>query len=340
MWPFPARVIDDETVAWQLGVFEWFIRTLCDGHTMGDTALVVPGRGHFLADDERGHALAERIFDQVRCYAGVGRGCRIDLVQQPPRRGSIVNERVALVHDKPEPLGTCRALGPGWFEISYDADLIKDRESLISTFAHELAHVLVPPGTELPVEEDEYEFLIDLCTAFLGFGVFLSNTSPERMTDGAWIWWRGGGYLPVNDRIMATALFVVLKDGLGDRAMALAHLRPELRGTFKEALRQLGRFKGEIARLRRLDHECADAYENGEQQERAEAAAPEQIVAPPPPMSLSTVVNIEMSAQPPRLILEFERPRLILSLSGAARATANPAELQPPAASIVLRQNG
>lgn len=325
MWPFPARVIDDETVAWQLRVFEWFIHALCDGQTMGDRTLVVPGRGHFLADEERGHALAERIFDQVRYYAGVGGDYRIDLVQQPPRRGAIVNERIALVHHKPEPLGTCRVLAPGRFEVSYDADLLKDRESLISTFAHELAHVLVPPGAELPVEQDEYEFLIDLCTAFLGFGVFLSNTSPERMTDGAWSWWRGGGYLPVNDRIMATALFVVLKDGLDDRATALAYLRPELRGTFKKALRQLGRFKGEITRLRRLDRDCADAYEN---RERAGAAA---MAAPVPvPISIGTAISIQMQPAPPRPSLEIQIARPVLSLSSATTIPADGAESDAP----------
>ncbi|RDJ23199.1 hypothetical protein DWF00_21385 [Bosea caraganae] len=315
MWPFPTRIIDDETVAWQLGVFEWFIRNLADGYSMGDSTLVVAGRGHFIADDERGHALAERIFDQIRRYIRVGPECRIDLVQQPPRRGSIVNERVALVHDKPEPLGTCRMLAPGAFEISYDADLLKDQENLVSTFVHELAHVLVPPGTELPVEAEEYEFVIDLCTAFLGFGVFLSNTSPERVTSGDWSWWRGGGYLPVNDRVMATALFVVLKDGIGDRATALTYLRPELRGTFKKALRQLGRFKGEIARLRQLDRESADAYEaevsrtgQGKAEEREPAAAFS-------PISTSTAISIQMPPVGPRVTFETGAPRRQRSVS-------------------------
>lgn len=318
MWPFLARIIDDETVAWQLGVFEWFIRTLCDGHTMGDTTLVVPGQGHFIADDECGHALAERILGQVRYYTRMDPACRIDLVQPPPRRRSIIGESTVLVHDKPEPPGTCRELAPGWFEISYDADLIKDRENLISTLVHELAHVLVPSGDELPVEADEYEFVIDLCTAFRGFGVFLSNTSPERMTDSGWSWWRGGGYLPVNDRVMATALFVVLKDGIGDRSTALAYLLPELRGTFKMALRQFSRFKGEIARLRQLDRERADAYEN-EEREKGVAAEP---ATPAPPLSLSTTISIQMPPAPPRVSLEIGKVQPVLSVSAATTMPA------------------
>lgn len=328
MWPFLTRVIDDETVAWQLGVFEWFIRNLGDSYSMGDTTLVVAGRGHFIADDERGHALAERIFDQVRRYVRVGRECRIDLVQQPSRRGSIVNERVALVHDKPEPLGTCRMLAPGAFEISYDADLLKDQESLISTFAHELAHVLIPPGTDLPVAADEYEFVIDLCTAFLGFGIFLSNTSPERITNGDWSWWRGGGYLPVNDRVMATALFIMLKDGVDDRSTALAYLRPELRGTFKKALRQLGRFKGEIARLRALDRECADACEAGLSRKEQEKPTERELAAAFSPISTSTVISIQLPPAAPRVTLEAGTPLRQPSVSEAVEMDAGQVSAQ------------
>lgn len=259
MWPFATRIVDDDTVRWQLDAFEWFIRHLSGDVLLADVPSLVPGKGHFVADRERGHALGLRIFEQVRQYVRLGDDVTVALVVQPPRRGSIVNERVALHHEKPEPLGTCRALGPGQYEVSYDPELLKDHENLISTFAHELAHVLVPPGSELPVAEDEYEFLIDLCVAFLGFGVFLSNTCAQRQTDGAWSWWRGGGYLPINDRIMATALFVALKESEADRALVLEFLRSELRGTFKKALRQLRRFETELSRLRALAQEVAEA---------------------------------------------------------------------------------
>jgi hypothetical protein len=258
MWPFPTRIVDDDTVRWQLGVFEWFIRNLSGDVPLSDVPSLVPGKGHFVANQERGHKLALRIFEQTRNYVRLGDELTVTLVAQPPRRASIVSERIALQHEKPEPLGTCRALGPGRFEISYDPELIKDSENLISTFAHELSHVLVPPGSNLPVAEDEYEFLIDLCVAFLGFGVFLSNTCVERLTDGAWTWWRGGGYLPVNDRIMATALFVALKENDADRSLVLEFLRPELRSTFKKGLRQLRRFETELERLRTLASEVVE----------------------------------------------------------------------------------
>ncbi|QCK86835.1 hypothetical protein E8L99_14265 [Phreatobacter aquaticus] len=253
MWPFPVRIIDDTTVEWQLQAFEWLINRLCDGAGIAGTSLVVPGRSHFIADGEQGHALALRLFEQVKAYVRVDDTTVIHLLQQPERRGSIVNERTALVHQAAEPLGTCLANDEGDWEISYDPALLSDREGLIATLAHEVAHVLVPMSDDLPVEPEEYEFLTDLCVAFLGFGVFLSNGRSERITDGEWSWWRGGGYLPINDCLMATALFIDIKGSPADRDTANSFLQPAWRPAFGKAFKQLRRFDGEIARLRALD---------------------------------------------------------------------------------------
>lgn len=257
MWPFAARIVDDATVEWQLQAFEWLLTHLNDGLAIAGTTLVLPDKDHFASEGETGHALALRVFAQVKSYIRVDDDIVIDLVQQPQRRSSIVNERVALEHDQPEPLGTCRVNEAGNWEISYDPDLLKDPENLIPTFAHEIGHVLIPLSDELPVEPQEYEFLIDLSVAFFGFGVFLSNTRADRMTDGSWSWWKGGGYLPINDRLMATALFISLKRDERDKTAAETFLRPQWRSTFRKALRQLERFRAEIDRLRSLDRELS-----------------------------------------------------------------------------------
>jgi hypothetical protein len=257
MWPFAVRIVDDSAVAWQLRAFEWLVTNLADGRSLAETTLVLPGQGHFVSDGETGHALALRIFAQIKTYVRVEETTEIDLVQQPPRLVSIVGEQIALQHERPEPLGTCRVNDAGRWELSYDPGLLADPENLISTLVHELGHVMVPPSDDLPVEPDEYEMLIDLCVAFFGFGVFLSNTRAERITDGAWSWWRGGGYLPINDRLLATALFIKLKGDENDRAAAQAFLRPEWRAPFGKAFRQLDRFESEIRRLCVLDRDIA-----------------------------------------------------------------------------------
>ena len=212
---------------------------------------MTPGLGHFVADGEKGHRFAQLIFDQARRHAGLD-DAAIRLVAQRPRAQETIGDTVALITPKPLPLGTFSAHREAT-TITYDPALIDDPEMLIATFAHELAHVLTPPDSELPVEADEYELFTDLTSAFLGFGVFLSNTRLERYVDDGWIKWRGGGYLPVNDRIMATALFIVIKNNDQDRAIAQRYLRPHLRDTFRKAFKQLARFDPEIKRLRALD---------------------------------------------------------------------------------------
>jgi hypothetical protein len=253
MWPFPARIVDDATVEWQLQAFEWLLTELGDEVGLAGSRLVVPGLGDFVADGETGHDLAARILDQIRSYVRMDAATRIELLQQDERRESIVNERTALVHDRPEPLGTCVALEDGSWAITYDPALLDNLEGLIATLTHEIAHVLVPQTDNLPVEADEYEFLIDLCVAFLGFGVFLANARSERLTDGAWTWWRGGGYLPINDCLMATALFIAIKGDNGDRTRAEGFLQQAWQPAFRKAFRQLRRFQAEIERLRLLD---------------------------------------------------------------------------------------
>lgn len=260
MWPFKPRVIDDDTVAWQLDVAEWFIRTIGPGQPISATTLVVPGRDHFVTDGEKGHAFAKRVFNQVRAYAGVDPARIISLVPQPARGADVLNDAPAvggamsgLVTEKALPLGTFSVNDDDFAEVSYDPVLVRDPENLISVFAHELVHYLAPPGIPLPVPEEEYELLTDACVAFLGFGVFLSNTRLERYLEDGWVKWRGGGYLPVNDRVFATALFLAIKNDDDDRRLARQFLRPYLRRTFDRAFAQLKRFQPDIDRLRALD---------------------------------------------------------------------------------------
>lgn len=68
MWPFNVRIVDDDIVVWQLRCFEWLFTHIRDGTCLAATTLILPGRGHFLADGETGHALTLRICAQVRAY--------------------------------------------------------------------------------------------------------------------------------------------------------------------------------------------------------------------------------------------------------------------------------
>ena len=93
---------------------------------------------------------------------------------------------------------------------------------------------------ELPCEEDEEEFLTDLCACYMGFGVFLANTrfgfSQFRDDSEGSQGWQSqrSGYLPEDDLIFDTAVFIALKALTTEDA--LPYLKPHLGDKLKRAM--------------------------------------------------------------------------------------------------------
>ena len=64
--------------------------------------------------------------------------------------------------------------------ISLNADELADPESLISTMAHELAHVLLLGRCGMSRDEPHMEAITDIATIYLGLGIFTSNSLLRR----------------------------------------------------------------------------------------------------------------------------------------------------------------
>jgi hypothetical protein len=188
----------------------WLIREF-DGDGFAGSQLVLPRPGFFVTDGETGHALALRIFDQVKAYCGMP-DWPVDLV--PDDNPAAASQEPALVMVAPQPgaLGTF-GLDGNRIVITYSTQLLTRPDHLIATLAHELAHYLLATATEPPPsDEDEHEFLTDLAAVYLGFGAFLANSrfDFQTMSEGlmqGWQW-RRSGYLPEADLIFALALFL------------------------------------------------------------------------------------------------------------------------------------
>ena len=72
MWPFKRiPLIDPESADWHLENFEWLVRCYAENESLADAKLILPKPGFFPNDGERGHALAERIFNQVKAYCQI-----------------------------------------------------------------------------------------------------------------------------------------------------------------------------------------------------------------------------------------------------------------------------
>ena len=242
MWPFARkRIVDDDTAAWHLENFTWLIEHF-GPKAFSRTKLVLPRSGYFVTDGEKGHALALRIFDQVKAYCGMS-AWNVDLVVDENPLANDDPPSLAMVAPQKHAVGSFAVTG-NRIQISYVPSLLARPDQLIATFAHELAHYLLATAREAPpCDDDEKEFLTDLAAVYLGFGVFLANARFrfEALQSGNMQGWRWGraGYLPEADLIFALALFLEAKEL--DPAPALACLKPHLANMLRRAVRERAR---------------------------------------------------------------------------------------------------
>ena len=253
MWPFKRKpLVDADTAEWHAHNFAWLVRQFGGSQAFAETKLVLPRPGFFATDGEQGHALAVRIFDQVKHYCAMT-DWEVDLVPDDNPLAEPGRVSLAMIAPQKHALGTFAVAG-NRIQISYVPALLQRPDRLVATFAHELAHCLLATAAEPPpCEADEIEFLTDLAAVYLGFGVFLANTrfEFEVLHDGPLQGWRMGhsGYLPEADLIFALALFIRAKAGEADEACAC--LKPHLASMLRKALRGLPDDDPSIIAIRR-----------------------------------------------------------------------------------------
>lgn len=241
MWSFKRKpIVDPDTAEWHADNFAWLTSSFGGNGALAAT-LVLPKPGFFPSQGEKGHDRALRIFERVKQYCGM-ENWPVELVpdHNPAAIESSPLSLSAPVHGK-HAHGTFSVTG-GAVQISYAPSLLGHPERLIATFAHELAHYLLATArTSPPCADDEHEFLTDLAAVYLGFGVFMANSvlDFEPLQDGLWHGWRMGrsGYLPEQDLVFATALFIAVKDL--DPSSAYQCLKPHLSKLLKRGLRDL-----------------------------------------------------------------------------------------------------
>jgi hypothetical protein len=253
MWPFKRKpIVDAETAAWHAENFAWLAESFGGDGAFDESVLVLPAPGFFPSDGEEGHAKALRIFEQVKHYCGMDNWPVRLVADDNP--AAIHPSRLSLstpIHGK-HALGTF-SLTDNAVEITYTPGQLANPARLIATLAHELAHYLLATAPSAPpCAEDEHEFLTDLTAVFLGFGVFMANSVLEfqPLQDGPLHGWRMGraGYLPEQDFVFATALFIVTKNL--DPDPACQYLKPHLATLLKRALRDLEQDKHRIEQIR------------------------------------------------------------------------------------------
>lgn len=252
MWPLkPKQIVDVDTAAWHVENFEWLTRQFSGDGDFERTRLVLPRPGFFKSDGEKGHALALRLFTQVKHYCGLD-DWEVDLVADDNPAARRQSWSLGMVASGRHALGTFDA-SSNRIQITYVPALLERPDQFIATMAHELAHYLLATAGERPTcADDEHEFLTDLTAVFMGFGAFLANarftmqTYSDSQIQG-WQWVRAG-YLPEADLIFALALFLRVK-GL-EAEEACTGLKPHLASLLRRAMKCLPPGHADVARIR------------------------------------------------------------------------------------------
>jgi len=211
---FRARLpIDDDEFEWLVACFAWLNGEFGDMERLRRTALVLPDSAFFPPSVLDGHARAEELFDQVKALCGM-RDWDCDLEPGEASREFRVTTGHALRHHSSPPAGTF-GYRSGRYFITYNPALIARPHKLVATFAHELAHFLMHSAQTRPPGGPELEeHATDLAAVFLGFGLFMANSSRDfrQFNDFGESGWESSrvGYLSELALVTALALFARL----------------------------------------------------------------------------------------------------------------------------------
>jgi hypothetical protein len=213
LWPFKKSTIVSEAMAqWHKDKFDWLVSTFGIATDFENRELVLPEPRAFRSGGKTGHDLAVFMFDQIKKYAGMP-DFYVALVPTNDAPPDYEGENMIRPVHGSFAAGTFSAKTGNTVIITYEEKMLNEPMKLVSTLAHELSHyLLASTSVPLPVDKDEEEFLTDLTSVFLGFGVFMANTAFQfdQFNDGNIQGWKTSrlGYLPENDLVYATALFI------------------------------------------------------------------------------------------------------------------------------------
>jgi hypothetical protein len=215
----PKSFLDAPRRDWQFAVFAWLLRN-CGGYPKFlDTTLVLPIEEHFPDPGMRGHAAVAALFRRVRDHAGMAEWpCAVEPEPKDPRAALATTDRIPVITYRPGELAAMTMAG---------------------SFAHELARMLVETFEEpVPGGALLHEPAIDLATVFMGFGVFMANSTFEAARFE----------LNEGEFVHALAIFCLLRK-LDPEAVS-GHLNPHLRKYLRLAARDLAQHEKDFQRLR------------------------------------------------------------------------------------------
>jgi hypothetical protein len=247
----PKEFLLPEDEAWHLQTWLWMLRHFGGIERLRASPIVTPTDACFPPTDVTGENLARYVFDRVKTQAAMD-NLSFRLIPQPSsdadvRSGSVVRPEGKVVE------GTFSEES-GQIVITYDLAKTQEPLTLVSIFAHELAHYpIAHAGEEPPGGSEMKEFATDLMTVFLGFGIFGADCAVKFWAGPG----RGGGwgsstlgYLREVDWVYALAVFLNLRGE--DDSKLKNYLKPALYSELKTASHILARNPEKLEEHRNL----------------------------------------------------------------------------------------
>jgi len=244
--------LDPGTTAWIFDTCEWVLTEFGTDPFYEATSLVLPTDEYFpQRRSESPDEVAQALFGAVKKFAGMENwDCELRAQEVDPM--VVVAPTVVMQGVPSGPAGTFSVKDDA-IVITYNPDELSRPESLIATFAHELAHFLSFSTAVRPPGGDDFEEpAADLLAVFLGFGVFLANSafqfSQYTGVDSQGWSSRSQGYLSQDELIYGLALFAELKSTPSE--YVVPHLDSHLRSFLKKSRRDIvENFGSELRRL-------------------------------------------------------------------------------------------
>jgi hypothetical protein len=215
----PKSFLDAPRREWQFDVFAWLLRNCGGFPKFLDTTLVLPIEAHFPDRGLSGHAAVAALFRRVRDHAGMADWpCTVEPEPTDGRALPATPSRIPVITYK---RGELAAM------------------SMVGAFAHELARLLVETFEEPPPGGASlHEPAVDLAAVFIGFGVFMANSTLEATRYD----------LNEGEFAHALAIFCLLRK-IEPESIA-GHLNPHLRKYLRLASRDLAQHEPDFHKLR------------------------------------------------------------------------------------------
>ncbi len=208
-------LLSDDRFFFQIDTYKWLLQNFDSNYFYGKCPLILPTEEFFPEIAQGEKIKVNDLFEQVKDYAGMD-SWECNLLAQDDDFEDLISKELFLGEAGSSPLGTF-SIDEGKPLITYNPELRKKPDNLIATFAHELAHLLIAGCEVEPPDGWENEELVtDLAAIFMGFGLFIANSSFQHghFSNGQDTGWKSqkSGYLAEHEASFALAIFLKLKN--------------------------------------------------------------------------------------------------------------------------------